>query len=69
MATGAIKPPWFLAEECGVPRMKEQKKKNTKEGLGKQERKKLDPYCPSLPHVVTIIEFQVLLSSVTRLPS
>ena len=70
MAMGAIKPPWFLAEECGVPRMKEQKKKKkTKEGLGKQERKKLDPYCPSLPHVVTINEFQVLLSSVTRLPS
>ena len=30
---------------------------------------KPDPYCPSLPHVVTINRFQVLLSSITCLPS
>ena len=54
---------------CPNDERTEKKKKKTKEGLGKQERKKLDPYCPSLPHVVTINEFQVLLSSVTCLPS
>ena len=61
MVMGAIRPRWFLAGECGVPRMKEQEK--TKEGLGKRGRKKLDPYYPSLTHV------QVLLSSITCLPS
>ena len=30
---------------------------------------KPDAYCPSLPHVVTINGFQVLLSSITCLPS
>ena len=61
MVMGAIRPRWFLAGECGVPRMKEQEK--TKEGLGKWGRKKLDPYCPSLTHV------QVLLSNITCSPS
>ena len=52
---------------CGVPKTKEQKE--NKEGLGMQEQEKTDSYCPSLPHVVTIKEFQVLLSSITCLPS
>ena len=30
---------------------------------------KPDPYCPSLPHVVTINGFQILLSSIACLPS
>ena len=30
---------------------------------------KPEPYCPCLPHVVTINGFQVLLSSITCLPS
>jgi len=33
MVVGAIRPPWFLEGECGIPRMKEQKK--NREGLGK----------------------------------
>ena len=33
-----------------------------------QKQKKPDPYGPSLPHVVTINGFQVLLSSITCLP-
>jgi len=34
-----------------------------------QEQEKTDYYCPFLPHVVTIKEFQVLQSSITCLPS
>ena len=44
-------------------------RKKHKEGLGMQEQEKTDSYCPSLPHVVTIKEFQVLLSSIICLPS
>ena len=53
--------------KCGVPRTKEQKK--NKNGLRMQEQKKPDPYCPSLPHVITVKGFQVLLSSIACLPS
>ena len=34
-----------------------------------QQQQKSDPYHPSLPYVVTINRFQVLLSSITCLPS
>ena len=34
-----------------------------------QEQKKSDPYHPSLPYIATINGFQVLLSSITYLPS
>ena len=34
-----------------------------------QEQKKTDPYCPSLPHVITVKGFQVLLSSIACLPT
>ena len=44
-------------------------RKKHKEGLGMQDQEKTDSYCPSLPHVVTIKEFQVLLSSIICLPS
>ena len=53
--------------KCGVPRTKEQKK--TRMVLECRNRKKTDPYRPSLHHVVTIKGFQVLLSSITCLPS
>ena len=48
---------------------KDERAGKTKEGLGMQELRKPDPYHPSLPHVVTINGFQVLLNSVTCLSS
>ena len=48
---------------------KQTNKQINKEGLECRNRKETDSYCPSLPHVVTIKEFQVLLSSITCLPS
>ena len=48
---------------------KDERTEKYKEGLGMQEWEKTDPYHPSLPHVVTINGFQVLLSSITCLPS
>ena len=53
-------------ESCGVSKMKKQKK--TK-GLEMQGCPKPDPYYPSHPYVITSKEFQVLLSSITCLPS
>ena len=44
-------------------------RKKNKNGLRMQEQKKPDPYCPSLPHVITVKGFQVLLSSIACLPS
>ena len=41
----------------------------TKEGLGMQKQKRPDPSCPSLRPVVTVNGFQVLLSSISCLPS
>ena len=37
--------------------------------MQEQQQQKSDPYHPSLPYVVTINGFQVLLSSITCLPS
>ena len=37
MVMGAIRLPWFLAGECGVPRVKEQKK--TRRALESREGK------------------------------
>ena len=48
---------------------KDERTEKTKEGLGMQEWEETDPYHPSLPHVVTINRLQVLLSSITCLPS
>ena len=45
--------------KCGDRRTKRADK--TKESLGMQEQKKPDTYHPSLPHVVTINGFQILL--------
>ena len=52
---------------CGDSRMKAQIK--LRRVLECKNGKTRDPYCPSLPHVVTINGFQVLLSSMTCLPS
>ena len=37
--------------------------------MQEQQQQKSDPYHPSLPYVVTINGFQVLLSSITCLPT
>ena len=62
-----VSPTPQITANCGFPRTKEQKE--NKEGLGMQEQEKTDSYCPSLPHVVTINGFQILLSSIACLPS
>ena len=56
----------FPSTRCGDPRMKEQIKPQRVLGC---RNGKTRLYRPSLPHVVTINGFQVLLSSITCLPS
>ena len=56
----------FPSTRCGDPRMKEQIKPRRVLGC---RNGKTRLYRPSLPHVVTINRFQVLLSSITCLPS
>ena len=53
-------------EDCGDPRTKEQIKPRR---VLECRKGKTRPYGPSLPRVVTINGFQVLLSSITCLPS
>ena len=53
-------------EVCGDPGTKEQIKPRR---VLECRNRKTRPLSPSLPHVVTINEFQVLLSSITCLPS
>jgi len=53
-------------EECGGPGTKKQI--NPRRVL-ECRNEKADTYGPSLPHVITINGFQVLLSSITCLPS
>ena len=48
---------------------KDERAGKTKKSLGMKELRKPDPYHLSLPHVVTINGFQVLLTNVTCLPS
>ena len=55
-----------VREECGDPRMKEQRKPRR---VLECRNRKTRPYRSSLPHGVTISGFQVLLSRITCLPS
>ena len=52
--------------DCGDPRMKEQIKARR---VLECRNRKPDPYHLSFPHVVTVNGFQVLLNSITCLPS
>ena len=58
-----------VGANCGDPRTKEQIKSRRVLESRNARMEKPDPYCPCLPHVVTINGFQVLLSSITCLPS
>ena len=58
-----------VGANCGDPRTKEQIKSGRVLESRNAQMEKPDPYCPCLPHVVTINGFQVLLSSITCLPS
>ena len=55
-----------MIRHCGDPRTKEHiKPRRVLESRNGQTR----PYCPSLPHVLTINGILILLSSITCLPS